>query len=289
MTTVTRGAPAPAPGAAGGYLSVRDLQVRFATEDGTVKAVDGLSFDLERGRTLGVVGESGSGKSVTSLTVLGLHDPRTTTVEGQILLEGQELTGAGERALESLRGNKIAMIFQDPLTALSPYYTVGRQIAEPYRKHTGASKRAARNRTRGPVRAPTPLYLAPFGLYADPGRRRGHPTDAHSRRPAQPARPALRLPLPPALRVRRRGGRRPLRDGAAGATLRPGGRLPPGPGARGRRAAGRAEGRPAGSGVGGAPGGGRRDGAGAGRGPGAGQGPGAGREPGRRVGGRWVG
>ncbi|MFI0814603.1 ABC transporter ATP-binding protein [Streptomyces sp. NPDC021098] len=128
------------------FLSVRDLHVRFATEDGTVKAVDGLSFDLERGRTLGIVGESGSGKSVTNLTVLGLHDPRTTTVTGTIHLDGQELTGAPERTLERLRGNTMAMIFQDPLTALSPYYTVGRQIAEPYRKHTGASKRDARLR-----------------------------------------------------------------------------------------------------------------------------------------------
>jgi len=128
------------------FLSVRDLHVRFATEDGTVKAVDGLSFDLERGRTLGIVGESGSGKSVTNLTVLGLHDPRTTTVTGEIHLDGQELTGAPERTLERLRGNTMAMIFQDPLTALSPYYTVGRQIAEPYRKHTGASKRDARLR-----------------------------------------------------------------------------------------------------------------------------------------------
>ncbi|MFE6778273.1 ABC transporter ATP-binding protein [Streptomyces sp. NPDC057702] len=146
MTTVSHDATATPPGAGGGYLSVRDLRVRFATEDGTVRAVDGLSFDLERGRTLGIVGESGSGKSVTNLTVLGLHDPRTTTVEGQIVLDGQRLVGAGERALERLRGNKMAMIFQDPLTALSPYYTVGRQIAEPYRKHTGASKRAARRR-----------------------------------------------------------------------------------------------------------------------------------------------
>jgi len=128
------------------FLSVTDLHVRFATEDGTVKAVDGLSFDLERGRTLGIVGESGSGKSVTNLTVLGLHDPRTTTVTGEIRLDGQELTGAPERALEKLRGNTMAMIFQDPLTALSPYYTVGRQIAEPYRKHTGASQRDARLR-----------------------------------------------------------------------------------------------------------------------------------------------
>ncbi|MFT2019121.1 ABC transporter ATP-binding protein [Streptomyces sp. 796.1] len=146
MTTVPRSAPAPADGAADAFLSVRDLRVRFTTEDGPVRAVDGLSFTLARGRTLGIVGESGSGKSVTNLAVLGLHDPRTTTVQGQILLEGQELVGAGERTLERLRGNKMAMIFQDPLTALSPYYTVGRQIAEPYRKHTGATARQARRR-----------------------------------------------------------------------------------------------------------------------------------------------
>ncbi|MEV4922424.1 ABC transporter ATP-binding protein [Streptomyces roseoverticillatus] len=128
------------------FLSVRDLSVRFSTEDGTVRAVDGLSFALERGRTLGIVGESGSGKSVTNLAVLGLHDPRTTEVRGEILLDGQELTGAPESVLEKLRGNKAAMVFQDSLTALSPYYTVGRQIAEPYRKHTGASRREARLR-----------------------------------------------------------------------------------------------------------------------------------------------
>ncbi|GAA3046799.1 hypothetical protein GCM10020000_28580 [Streptomyces olivoverticillatus] len=128
------------------FLSVKDLFVRFSTEDGTVKAVDGLSFDLERGRTLGIVGESGSGKSVTSLSVLGLHDARSTEIRGEILLDGQELTGAPESVLEKLRGDKMAMIFQDSLTALSPYYTVGRQIAEPYRKHTGASKREARQR-----------------------------------------------------------------------------------------------------------------------------------------------
>ncbi len=128
------------------FLSVRDLRVRFSTEDGVVKAVDGLSFDLERGRTLGIVGESGSGKSVTNLAVLGLHDPRTTEIDGEIVLDGQELTGAPESVLEKLRGNTMAMVFQDSLTALSPYYTVGRQIAEPYRKHTGASRREARLR-----------------------------------------------------------------------------------------------------------------------------------------------
>ncbi|MFJ6939394.1 ABC transporter ATP-binding protein [Streptomyces sp. NPDC101132] len=143
MTTLTKEAGGAAPAAPGPFLSVRDLYVRFTTEDGVVKAVDGLSFELERGRTLGIVGESGSGKSVTNLTVLGLHDPRTTRVAGEIVLDGQELTGAPERTLEKLRGNKMAMIFQDALTALSPYYTIGRQIAEPYRKHTGASRREA--------------------------------------------------------------------------------------------------------------------------------------------------
>ncbi|OEU85481.1 peptide ABC transporter ATP-binding protein [Streptomyces abyssalis] len=146
MTTLTQEADVPAPRDAapsGAFLSVRDLYVHFDTEGGTVKAVDGLSFDLERGRTLGIVGESGSGKSVTNLSILGLHNPKKTDISGEILLEGQELTTAREKTLESLRGNKMAMIFQDPLTALSPYYTVGRQIAEPYRKHMGVSKREA--------------------------------------------------------------------------------------------------------------------------------------------------
>jgi peptide/nickel transport system ATP-binding protein len=143
VTTLTRTEDAPVPTGSDPFLSVRDLYVRFSTEDGIVKAVDGLSFDLERGRTLGIVGESGSGKSVTNLAVLGLHNPRATEISGEIVLDGQELVGARERTLEALRGNKMAMIFQDPLTALSPYYTVGRQIAEPYRKHLGVSKREA--------------------------------------------------------------------------------------------------------------------------------------------------
>jgi oligopeptide/dipeptide ABC transporter ATP-binding protein len=127
---VTKEAGAPNPAGTTPLLSVRDLHVSFRTEDGVVRAVDGLSFDVERGRTLGIVGESGSGKSVTNLTILGLHNPMFTTVEGEILLDGRELTTARESELEKLRGNKVAMIFQDPLTALSPYYTVGRQIAD---------------------------------------------------------------------------------------------------------------------------------------------------------------
>ncbi|MDT0307715.1 ABC transporter ATP-binding protein [Streptomyces sp. DSM 44917] len=127
-------------------LSVRDLRVHFPTEDGLVKAVDGLSFDLARGRTLGVVGESGSGKSVATQAVLGLHSPARTRVGGEVRFEGEELIGAPERRLARLRGNRIAVVFQDPLTALSPYHTVGRQIAEPYRRHRGASRREARER-----------------------------------------------------------------------------------------------------------------------------------------------
>ncbi|MEV8537856.1 ABC transporter ATP-binding protein [Streptomyces sp. NPDC051572] len=128
------------------FLSVRDLKVHFSTEDGIVKAVDGLSFDLAKGRTLGIVGESGSGKSVTNLTILGLHDRDRTAIEGEILLDGKELLTASERELERLRGNKMSMIFQDALASLSPYHTVGKQISEVYRKHTGASKKESRAR-----------------------------------------------------------------------------------------------------------------------------------------------
>ncbi|MGW7277853.1 ABC transporter ATP-binding protein [Streptomyces sp. NPDC054844] len=146
MTTQTKPEEAPAAAAGDAFLSVRDLKVHFSTEGGVVKAVDGLSFDLERGKTLGIVGESGSGKSVTNLAVLGLHDRRKTAIDGSITLDGQELTDAEEKQLEKLRGKKMAMIFQDALTALSPYYTVGRQIAEPFIKHTGASKKDGRER-----------------------------------------------------------------------------------------------------------------------------------------------
>jgi peptide/nickel transport system ATP-binding protein len=144
-TSTSTGATAGTTGS-GPFLSVRDLKVHFSTEDGVVKAVDGLSFGVERGTTLGIVGESGSGKSVTNLAVLGLHDPAHTAIDGEILLDGKELLTATERELEALRGNKMSMIFQDALASLSPYHTVGTQIAETYRKHTGASRREARAR-----------------------------------------------------------------------------------------------------------------------------------------------
>ncbi|HEY8473694.1 MAG TPA: ABC transporter ATP-binding protein [Natronosporangium sp.] len=134
-------APSQPPGA---FLEVRDLRIHFPTDDGLVKAVDGLSFSLERGRTLGIVGESGSGKSVTSLGILGLHNRRNAQVSGEIWLDGQELVGASPEAVRKLRGKKLAMIFQDPLSALHPYYTVGNQIIEAYRLHHPVSKAQAR-------------------------------------------------------------------------------------------------------------------------------------------------
>jgi len=129
------------------YLDVKDLQVRFRTEDGVVQAVNGVSFAVERGKTLGIVGESGSGKSVTSLAVMGLHNPKSTTMKGSIKLGGKELIGLTDDQLRKLRGRDVSMIFQDPLTALHPFYTIGRQIVEAYRiHHPDASKAVARKR-----------------------------------------------------------------------------------------------------------------------------------------------
>ena len=131
----------------GPYLTVRDLKVRFETEDGVVRAVDGVSFTVDRGRTLGIVGESGSGKSVTSLAVMGLHNPARTRISGEILVGGRNIVGLPEEEIRKLRGRDMAMIFQDPLSALHPFYTVGRQIIEAYRvHHPRASKAEARDR-----------------------------------------------------------------------------------------------------------------------------------------------
>ena len=129
-----------------GFLDVRDLRIHFPTDDGLVKSVDGLSFRLERGRTLGIVGESGSGKSVTSLGVLGLHKGGHARISGEIWLDGEELVGATAEQVRALRGNKMAMIFQDPLSAMHPYYTVGAQIVEAYRIHHDVTKKAAYTR-----------------------------------------------------------------------------------------------------------------------------------------------
>jgi peptide/nickel transport system ATP-binding protein len=128
----------------GTFLEVRDLRVHFPTDDGLVKSVDGLSFKLERGKTLGIVGESGSGKSVTSLSIMGLHKPGTVNISGEVLLEGENLVVAGAERVRQLRGKSMAMIFQDPLSAMHPFYTVGNQIIEAYRIHNDVGKQVAR-------------------------------------------------------------------------------------------------------------------------------------------------
>ncbi|WP_250029157.1 ABC transporter ATP-binding protein [Paractinoplanes maris] len=124
-------------------LEVDDLEVHFPTADGLVRAVDGLTFSLEPGRTLGIVGESGSGKSVTSQAILGLHRGTPAKVSGRIRFDGVELLDLPIKDLRRLRGNDISMIFQDPLSALHPYYSVGKQIAEAYRVHHSVSRRQA--------------------------------------------------------------------------------------------------------------------------------------------------
>jgi peptide/nickel transport system ATP-binding protein len=126
------------------FLELNDLRIHFPTDDGLVKAVDGLSFALERGKTLGIVGESGSGKSVTSLGILGLHNTRNSRVSGEIWLDGQELVQGPPHAVRRLRGREMAMIFQDPLSAMHPYYSVGAQIIEAYRVHNDVSRAVAR-------------------------------------------------------------------------------------------------------------------------------------------------
>ncbi|WP_326577142.1 ABC transporter ATP-binding protein [Streptomyces sp. NBC_00487] len=144
------GEPARAGDAPEAFLEVRDLKVHFPTDDGLVKSVDGLSFQLEKGKTLGIVGESGSGKSVTSLAIMGLHRlgarGKNVQMSGEIWLDGKELVGASPDEVRRLRGREMAMIFQDPLSAMHPYYKVGSQIVEAYRVHHDVSKKVARKR-----------------------------------------------------------------------------------------------------------------------------------------------
>ncbi|MFM7271246.1 MAG: ABC transporter ATP-binding protein [Actinomycetes bacterium] len=126
-------------------LEVRDLTVHFPTHDGTVRAVDGISYDLRAGETLGIVGESGSGKSVSSLAVMGLL-PKTAQVTGSIRFRGEELIGRSEKELQPIRGAQIAMIFQDALASLNPVHRVGDQIVEAMRVHGELEDRRARER-----------------------------------------------------------------------------------------------------------------------------------------------
>jgi peptide/nickel transport system ATP-binding protein len=127
-------------------LEVSDLVVHFETEDGLVKAVDGISYTVERGQTLGIVGESGSGKSVSSLTVMGLTRARNARISGTVRFDGTDLLGASDEELRQIRGDEIAMIFQDPLSSMHPFFKVGRQIAEAVMAHRDVSKAQAWDR-----------------------------------------------------------------------------------------------------------------------------------------------
>jgi len=124
-------------------LQVRDLKVSFRTEQGVVRAIDGVSFDVTPGEVLGIAGESGSGKTVTLLAVMGLITDPNAIITGSIQYRGRELVGMPARAMRDLRGREIAMIFQDPMTALTPVYTIGWQIVEQIRAHQSISKKAA--------------------------------------------------------------------------------------------------------------------------------------------------
>ena len=127
-------------------LSVNDLRTWFYTDQGVARAVDGVSFEVRAGETLGIVGESGCGKTVTSLSILGLLPQPPAKIEdgSSIRFDGQELLGLGERQMRALRGNEIAMIFQEPMSSLNPVYTVGNQISEALRLHRGMDRKAAR-------------------------------------------------------------------------------------------------------------------------------------------------
>ncbi len=127
-------------------LEVKDLTTRFRTDDGIVKAVSGVTFELDKGETLGVVGESGSGKSVTFLTVMGLLDPRHAEIGGSVLFDGREILGASGSSLRNIRGRRIGMIFQDPMTSLNPVKRIGWQLQEAVLLHNDVTKAEARRR-----------------------------------------------------------------------------------------------------------------------------------------------
>jgi peptide/nickel transport system ATP-binding protein len=129
------------------FLEVADLSVQFPTEDGLVRAVDGVSFSIERGRTLAVVGESGSGKSVTAQAVMGLVNQRTAAVTGHVWLDGQDIVAMSDDEIRRLRGRTMAMIFQDPMSSLHPFYRIGAQLIEAVQVHNDVSKAESRNRS----------------------------------------------------------------------------------------------------------------------------------------------
>ena len=148
-------------------LDVRDLHTHFSTDDGIVRAVDGVDFRVEPGQTVGIVGESGCGKSVTCLSIMGLNEARNTTSTGEVLFEGRNLLTISQNQLRKLRGSEIAMIFQDPMTSLNPVHSIGRQLVETVLLHHDISRKEAKNRAIeslkevGIPRAETRIYDYP--------------------------------------------------------------------------------------------------------------------------------
>jgi peptide/nickel transport system ATP-binding protein len=150
------------PAAMEPLLAVEDLRVQFPTEDGVVHALDGVSYEVQQGKTLGIVGESGSGKTVASLTTMGLTRAQGAHISGRILFDGRDLLALSEREMRAIRGNEIAMIFQDPLSSLHPFFTIASQLAEAIQVHREVSKAQARRRA---------VELLDLVGIADPQRR----------------------------------------------------------------------------------------------------------------------
>jgi peptide/nickel transport system ATP-binding protein/oligopeptide transport system ATP-binding protein len=144
--TAARGVRAVTPGVDAPLLEVRDLKTHFFTQDGTVKAVDGVSFTVDDGKTLGIVGESGCGKSITAMSILRLIGRPGRIVEGEIILDGRDLVKVSEDEIRDVRGHTISMIFQEPMTSLNPVFTCGDQIAETVSLHLKMGRREAMNR-----------------------------------------------------------------------------------------------------------------------------------------------
>ncbi|HTU94557.1 MAG TPA: ABC transporter ATP-binding protein [Solirubrobacteraceae bacterium] len=147
MTTATETAEGAVDSVGQPLLSVEDLRVSFHTDDGIVHAVDGISYALQAGKTLGIVGESGSGKTVSSLTTLGLTRSKRSRISGRIMFQGEDIVAMDDSHLRRVRGNDVSMIFQDPLSALHPFYKVGVQLVEAMQVHRSISKSAARRRS----------------------------------------------------------------------------------------------------------------------------------------------
>ena len=163
-------------------LEVKDLRTYFYGMDGTIKAVDGVTFDVQEGETLGLVGESGCGKSVCALSILRLiPDPPGEIVEGEIHFEGQDLLKLSNEAMRQVRGNRIAMIFQEPMTSLNPVLTVGRQLAEPLEVHRNMALQRGPGKVQGAAGQGADCRWRQTGKGLPPSVQRGHAAAGHDR------------------------------------------------------------------------------------------------------------